>query len=193
MDIAVRAARTEDESAVFDVITLAFAADPMTRWAVPNPARYLSVMPKVARAFGGNGFAHGSVFITEGGAGAAMWLPPGVGPDSETLGSLLMEGASESMLPDMEAIMTKMEEVHPKEPHWYLPMIGVDPAMHGRGLGSILMRRGLDRCDKDHLPAYLELSNPRNISLYERHGFEIIGRIQAGASPTLTPMLRRPR
>jgi ribosomal protein S18 acetylase RimI-like enzyme len=65
--------------------------------------------------------------------------------------------------------------------------------MHGRGLGSVLMRRGLERCDKDHLPAYLESSNPRNISLYERHGFEIIGRIQAGASPTLTPMLRRPR
>jgi hypothetical protein len=43
------------------------------------------------------------------------------------------------------------------------------------------------------LPAYLESSNPRNISLYERHGFEIIGLIQAGGSPTLTPMLRRPR
>ena len=23
-----------------------------------------------------------------------------------------------------------MEEFHPKEPHWYLPMIGVDPSRH---------------------------------------------------------------
>jgi ribosomal protein S18 acetylase RimI-like enzyme len=193
MDTAVRSARTEDESAVLDVITLAFAADPMTRWSMPDPARYLEVMPKVTRAFGSKGFAHGSVFITEGGTGAAMWLPPGVGPDSETLRALLVEEASPEMLPDMEAIMSKMEAIHPKDPHWYLPMIGVDPAMHSRGLGSILMQQGLERCDKDGVPAYLESSNPRNISLYERHGFEIIGRIQAGFSPTVTPMLRKPK
>jgi hypothetical protein len=42
-------------------------------------------------------------------------------------------------------------------------------------------------------PPVWSRSNPRNISLYERHGFEIIGRIQAGAPPTLTPMLRRAR
>ena len=45
-------------------------------------------------------------------------------------------------------------------------------------------------CDDDGLIAYLESSNPRNLSLYERHGFEIIGKIQAGTSPTLYPMIR---
>jgi hypothetical protein len=28
------------------------------------------------------------------------------------------------------------------------------------------------------------------MSFYERHGFEIAGRIQSGSSPVLTPMLR---
>ena len=41
--------------------------------------------------------------------------------------------------------------------------------------------------------AYLESSNPRNISLYERHGFEVMGEIQVGAGPLMTPMLRQPR
>jgi hypothetical protein len=39
----------------------------------------------------------------------------------------------------------------------------------------------------------LESSNPRNITLYQRHGFEILGTIQIGSSPTLVPMLRPPR
>ena len=45
----------------------------------------------------------------------------------------------------------------------------------------------------DHMPAYLESSNPRNMSFYRRHGFEPLGAIQVGSSPTLVPMLRRPR
>jgi ribosomal protein S18 acetylase RimI-like enzyme len=55
------------------------------------------------------------------------------------------------------------------------------------------MHHAVERCDRDRMLAYLESSNPRNIALYERHGFEVMGRIQIGAGPLVTPMLRRPR
>jgi hypothetical protein len=29
-----------------------------------------------------------------------------------------------------------MSGYHPDEPHWYLPLLGVDPLRHGKGLGS---------------------------------------------------------
>ncbi len=57
----------------------------------------------------------------------------------------------------------------------------------------MLLRHQLKICDRDGALAYLESSNPRNIALYERHGFEALGRIQAGTSPTMVPMLRKPR
>lgn len=38
--------------------------------------------------------------------------------------------------------------------------------------------------------AYLESSNPLNVPLYERFGFEVIAEIQTGDSPTIWPMLR---
>ena len=41
----------------------------------------------------------------------------------------------------------------------------------------------LDIVDRDHLPAYLDSTNPRNVSFYQRHGFEVTGRWQAGDSP----------
>jgi len=74
-----------------------------------------------------------------------------------------------------------------------LPLVGVDPIAQGRGYGALLMRHAAHRFDAEGVPAYLESSNPRNISLYLRHGFEILGTIQVGDSPTVTPMLRRPR
>lgn len=52
------------------------------------------------------------------------------------------------------------------------------------------MKKALLRCDEEGLPAYLESSNPRNIRLYQRHGFEVMGEIQSGNSPVVTPMFR---
>ena len=82
---------------------------------------------------------------------------------------------------------------HPEEPHWYLPLIGTDPARQGRGYGSALLGEALANCDRQTLPAYLEATSPRNVKLYERHGFEALGTIQEGSSPDITPMLRKPR
>ncbi|HEY9888011.1 MAG TPA: hypothetical protein V6D02_06390 [Candidatus Obscuribacterales bacterium] len=39
---------------------------------------------------------------------------------------------------------------------------------------------------------YLESSNISNVVMYERHGFEVIGTIQAGNSPTIYPLYRQP-
>jgi len=68
----------------------------------------------------------------------------------------------------------------------------VDPLLQGRGIGSELLRAGLDRCDEQQLPAYLEATSPGSRGLYARHGFEELGVIQNGAMPPMWPMLRRP-
>jgi ribosomal protein S18 acetylase RimI-like enzyme len=83
-----------------------------------------------------------------------------------------------------------MDELHPRDPHWYLPWLAVEPARRGRGLGSALLAECLARVDADGLPAYLETPNPRTIPLYERHGFEVTGEAVAGSCPPVTSMLR---
>ena len=125
--------------------------------------------------------------------GAALWLPPGVSPDEEALGQTLEETLRPSRLADAVRMFDEMAAYHPKGPHWHLPMIGVDPAHQGQGHGNALMTYALERCDRDHLPAYLESTNPRNRTLYLRHGFEPLGTISVGGSPPIVPMLRPPR
>ncbi len=190
---AVRTLTPDDEGPAIETIVLAFAADPMARWTWPNARQYLAAMPRLARAFGGRAFALGSALATGDYAGAALWLPPGVEPDEAGLNELMQSTLAPSQQEHGSTIFEQMAKHHPSEPHWYLPLVGVDPAHQGKGYGDALMAYALERCDRDRAPAYLESTDPRNISLYRRHGFEPIGTIQAGSSPPLVPMLRRSR
>lgn len=191
--IAVRSASRDEASSVSALITLAFATDPMARWSLSDAQVYLAVMPDLIRAFGGAAYDSDSAYVSDGFGGAALWLPPDVEPDMETLDRLVRTNADPAILPEVDAMFDAMARYHPEVPHWYLPLIGTDPARQGQGIGSALMRHALARCDRDGVAAYLESSNPRNIPLYQRHGFEILGTIQVGSSPVLTPMLRPPR
>lgn len=175
------------------VITMAFAADPVARWMWPEADDYLSYFPEFTRLFGGPSFAHATAHHTDDFSGAALWVPPFAHTDDEPLLDFLKRTIAPEKLASFFNVLEQMGNYHPTTPHWYLPMIGVDPAHQNRGIGGALLRPTLDICDRDGVPAYLESSNPRNISLYERLGFEAIGRIQAGSCPALVPMIRHPR
>lgn len=178
-------------ASAISTIVLGFAADPMARWAWPDSSVYLRMMPQFVMAFGGRAFEHGTAYITERARAAALWLPPGVEPDEAAMGAVMAQAPRPEIAEDVEQVMQQMAGHHPAGPHWYLPLIAADPNWIGQGLGALLLKHALRRCDEEGVPAYLESSNPRNISLYERHGFRIVGEIQHGSSPTLMPMLRK--
>jgi len=182
----------EQDLAIASVI-VAFSGDPLVRWIWPDARAYLAHMPALIAAFAGAAFSHGTAYGTPDRAGAALWLPPGVEPDHEAMGALVGSSAAAAVLADLPGVGEQMGLYHPAEPHWYLPLIGVDPARQGAGYGSALMKHVTREFDHTGALAYLESTNPRNISLYERHGFEALGRIQVGSSPSIVPMLRRPR
>ncbi|WP_342240064.1 GNAT family N-acetyltransferase [Inquilinus sp. OTU3971] len=182
----------ESERAVAAIL-LAFATDPIARWNFPDPRQYLLHFPGFIRALGGSAFADGTAWQADDYAGAALWLRPGAHSDEEALGALVEATIPQERQGEIGAVVEQMARYHPVEPHWHLPLIGVDPLHRRKGYGAALLQATLRRCDQDHLPAYLESTNPANIGLYQRHGFEIMGTIQAGTSPLMTPMLRAAR
>ena len=107
--------------------------------------------------------------------------------------ALIERTVDAARLPTVYELFEQMGRYHPAEPHWYLPLVGVDPTRQGRGYGAALLRHALARIDREERLAYLESSNPANVPLYQRHGFEVIGTIQVGDAPPLFPMVRRPR
>jgi ribosomal protein S18 acetylase RimI-like enzyme len=181
------------EESVVDALVLAFSRDPIARYALPEPTQYRAGFRSVILGMGGAALDRGSAFAAPGFAGVALWLPPGVGADEAVLGAGMERHVPAARQETMSAMMEEMGRVHPEEPHWYLPLIGVDPSQQGRGVGSLLLRHALARVDRDRLPAYLESTNPANVSLYERHGFRVVGKIQHGDAPPMFPMLREAR
>ena len=187
------AATASDEASIIDVLVRANWADPAARWVWPDSQRFLMYFPSFVRAFGGKAFAHESAYYIDGYIGAALWLPPDVHPDENALIALLQRTVSDQIQKDVFAVFEQMSRYHPNEPHWYLPLMGVDPSQQSKGFGSALLQHILIQFDRNNKLAYLESSNPRNIPLYKRHGFELLGTIQTGTSPSISPMLRRPR
>lgn len=191
--LGVRPAQREDAARVIDIITLAFAADPAARWVWPDPAQYLEYFPRFVQAFGGGAVALGTAFVSADNAAAALWFDPENGPDEDALDAILEESIAEPEKDTAFEVFEQMGSYHPDEPHWYLPLIGVEPAKQGRGHGSALMRRALRQCDRDGLPAYLEASSLRSVPFYQAYGFEVTGRIIVGACPPIIPMVRPAR
>ena len=174
------------------VLTLAFIADPPCRWVWPDPRQYLEAFPRFARAFGGGAIDEGTAYYYEGFSGAALWLSPGVAPDEASLVRVIEDTLTAERKGAMFSIFEQMAAFHPREAHWHLPLIGVDPAYQGKGVGSALLSHVLHMCDDQNVIAYLEATNQRNARLYKRHGFEALGSIQVGDSPEIIPMLRKP-
>ncbi len=191
--IIIKTATPSDEASIIDVLVRAFRMDPAVRWVWSDPQQYNMHFPNFVKAFGGKAFTHGTAYYVDNYMGAALWLPPDVHPDEEMMMSVLQQTVPQHIQEDVFAVFDQMSRYHPSEPNWYLPILGVDPSRHGKGFGSALLQHTLVQCDRENKLAYLESSNPKNIPLYERHGFKLLGKIQAGRSPTIFPMLRKPK
>ncbi|MBF6416246.1 GNAT family N-acetyltransferase [Nocardia cyriacigeorgica] len=198
----VRPARRNEIPALSQTLAAAFHEDPVSVWLWPDPRRRAAGLPRFFAAMTRHHhFATGGVdlAVDSSGAigGAALWNPPGRWHHSTVSDLLMLPQFARAMGTRLLAgkrIGDIMTARHPEEPHWYLAVIGSDPAQRGHGYGHALMSKRLDRCDSELVPAYLESSNESNIGYYQRFGFEITDTITIpGGGPTLWAMWRPPR
>ena len=198
----VRAARRGEASLLGDVLADAFAEDPVFAWLIPphprgRDQRMRTFFTSISRTYLRQGKP---CYLTGDGSAAALWARPGrwafpVGQMAlETVPAAL---AFRSRLFRALRVQMQIEHLHAREtstPHWYLGYLGARSARQGQGLGTELLREVLAGADTNGVPAYLESSNERNLSVYERNGFRVVGQLQAlGRGPTIWRMWRDPR
>lgn len=186
-------AQIGDEANVIGTLVSAFIDDPVERWLWPEAQQYLTQFAAFVAAFGGEAFSRQTVWTLGVFAAVAWWIPPDVQPDEQAIIAVLTESVSPEKHEDTFGVLAHMDAAHPKEPHWYLPWLGVDSPHRGAGLGGQLLKRCLEVVDADHLPVCLDTPNPRTIPFYESHGFAVATVAQAGACPPVTSMLRAVR
>jgi ribosomal protein S18 acetylase RimI-like enzyme len=192
IDIAIVAGTSEFDHAIAKLV-LAFSTDPVARWMYDEPDQYLTHIPRLFRALGTSSFKVGAAHRSSDGVGVALWLPPGIHSDAGPVESVIAESIASDKQAEVGSLFAKIEDYRPPEPHWYLSLIGIEVSERNKGYGAALLQYGLDLCDHERRSAYLWSSNQLNVSLYRRHGFEILETIQIGSSPPIFPMLRQPR
>ncbi|MEX0847746.1 MAG: GNAT family N-acetyltransferase [Ilumatobacteraceae bacterium] len=177
-----RHALAADLPALEIALARAFADDPMIRWVTAEPDAERRVTMTSAGFFRPSlvaGLVRGHVYTVERDGvpvGASIWTAPDVRMFREDEGvafaTAMAEHVGDAAMGRLGAIGELVGSHHPSaEPHFYLFVIGA--AEQGLGVGGRLLQPVLERCDTDGLPAYLESSNSRNLSFYERHGFEV--------------------
>jgi GNAT superfamily N-acetyltransferase len=193
----VRKATAADVAELAAALAEAFYDDPPARWFFPDDA----VRKSRLRGWFSLGLRslylrHGHCYTTEDFVGAALWVPPNARHMTPLEQIRLLPRATLLFgrdLPRVLRVVAGGASKRPADPHYYLPFMGVAPQLQGRGIGSALIRPVIERCDREHVAAYLEATTQRNAAFYERHGFKTFDETRLGGDgPPLWLMLRRP-
>jgi ribosomal protein S18 acetylase RimI-like enzyme len=176
VNLTPRVARPSDLDAVINTITVAFHDDPVWSWAFPDaaarPAQFRRWWPVLVEG----ALAQGFTWLTDGAETISVWVRPNQ-PE-------LSDEAEARVLPTLEELLgarsrtvleglLRFETAHPHdEPHYYLSFVATHDDHRGQGIGEQLLAQNLALIDAEHLPAYLESSNPKNLARYRRLGFE---------------------
>ena len=184
-------AKEKDKEQVKSVLKLGFSNDDLLRWVFPSADSFLKSFDLWMEEFSKESFKNNIVFSEKNFHGTSLWHPPGFEFDDTVLHSTF-ESIPDNRLEDALKFFEEFSEYHPKD-SWYLAFIAVDPSKQGSGIGSFILKEALKMIDEKKERAYLEASSERNMSLYERHGFEVVSKFQFGYGPPIHTMYRKAR
>jgi len=171
-----------DQRTTASILTKAFLFDPFFSWLFPGESheqnlqqwwyfltRHATNNPKWVLS------------VDEHNSTSSIWTKPVLDlqetdnsndDEQDAFVNLMHELVNDRISEVLEAF-AEVNANHPPQPHWYLQAVGTVPEMQGKGRAAKLLLPILENCDKEGTGAYLESTNPRNLSFYYRLGFEI--------------------
>lgn len=192
----IHVAKDSEIPRVVEILADSFYSDPTWSWAFPDPQLRLAQLTRWWDLYlQGARVQDDTVWISENLESASVWFPPNASeftPEQEALVEpLFIELVGEEQADRIMQLMQGFEEMRPSDaPHYYLSLLGTHADHRGRGIGFSLLADNLAWVDSKNMPAYLEASNPANVALYRRYGFEQVGEFTVAHGPTLTTMWR---
>lgn len=180
----------------------AFQDDPLQTHVFPDPVERAARSPAHFVPLLEYGLRYGTVLTTAGeSTGSAVWLPPGnthvtderaAAAGLDRLPELLGVEAATRFFAALSAVEPFHRTDVPAD-HWYVLVVGVEPAAQGRGVGGALLAPILEQADRDGLPCYLETAQPRNIGFYEHLGFRVLREVVSAENGLRLWTFRRDR
>jgi GNAT superfamily N-acetyltransferase len=199
--IQVSRLEAKDRHAVVSVLARAFWPDPIFGFFARHPLHEYTLLPGFFGPITDDALPFGEVYAARVDgrlAGGSVWLPPEGLPRSRRRDRAMEARIARVMATSRNRriglqVAKAIDDAHPREPHWYLGILGTDPTYQGRGVGSALLDVVLPRVDEQGLPAYLETQKEENLPFYRRFGFEVSDEMRVPGAPPLWGMRRQPQ
>jgi GNAT superfamily N-acetyltransferase len=164
------------------MLARAFDDSPIFEYLFPDGPSRARIITGFFRSVCSDALPFGNVYVAvedQRIIGAACWYAPGRYPPSKLrqlrqFATVLALGRhAPSRMRFALAYLNATEKVHPKNEHWYLAILGVEPDRQGQGIGARLIDHTLDPLDREGLDAYLETDKESNLAWYARRRFEL--------------------
>jgi ribosomal protein S18 acetylase RimI-like enzyme len=181
----VRIVAADDVDTAAQVFARGFHDDPLWAWAFPDEGARFGQQEAFWRFCVEEAIRYPWTFLAANDSTTTCWIPPGgteLSPaGAEQFAPLLHDLVGDGATPVLELFET-LDASHPHdEPHFYLSLFATEPAARGNAYGQALLRHNLELIDNVGASAYLESSTPRNVAMYERHGFRVIQHVAGPA------------
>ncbi|MGV9408572.1 GNAT family N-acetyltransferase [Nocardia sp. NPDC003693] len=188
----VRPIEDADVPVAVDTLARAFAEYPYTRHVIAADNHLDRIRRYQELCLTRVAMVRGRVWVAEAGRAIAIWFSPDRDPGAEfaaiarELGELIGDRS------DAAAVSEAAIEPHrPEYPVWLLNTVAVAPELQGRGLGSAVLRPGIEAASRAGYPAFLETSSAANVRFYRRLGFEVTAEVVVAGDGLRTWCMQR--
>ena len=182
------------------MVARAFQDNSLSVHFFPDVSKRRDKLPYIFQFMISCGLLYGEAYATSPNLeGVAVWLPSEKARMTRR-GDIGNEGLSRLFKVERETAakwgsfddyVSSMHERLVPFKHWYLQLLGVDPACQGKGYGGTLLKAMFARIDKERLPCFLETDEKRDVSFYQHYGFKVVEEgIVPGSEVTIWAMLR---
>jgi ribosomal protein S18 acetylase RimI-like enzyme len=192
----IRPARPDEAAALGAMCARAFFDDAGAIYTEPDPALRNAANGPVFAAIVADLAPAGLAFTTDDLDGVAAWERPprdGVGGSVDPAVAEAIGPAAAERLRRMAAHFEQLRGLAGGRDTWHLALLGVAPERQGAGLGSALLRHGLELVDAAGAACYLETFPDRNVAFYRRFGFDVRAEARIpGSDVVVRGMVRDP-
>lgn len=192
-----RGAAARDLPIVAACLASAFYEDPLWgHWTFSDESRRRQDLLPCMTLMAQLGSAEGWTAMTARGESVTVWTPPGASygsPEQEPLISEVFDRLFGARAPAIHELFQQFEEHTPAGRFYHLEWWATHRSHAGHGFGGALLCENLARVDAEHLPSYLESTNPANLPRYEALGFRRVGEFAPPGGPSVTTMWREAR
>jgi GNAT superfamily N-acetyltransferase len=168
----------------------------MFEFIFPQRDLRLQALTAFFHPFVADGLARGEVWLAPAEQGVCIWYPASVPLFDDAFEAAVEEAIATASRYDgaadrFEHLVNQVSAYEPTVPRYEVLWIALVPEARGRGLGGHLLQPALDAADGQGAASYLVSSNHRNLSFYQRHGFQPTAAIAISPTYAMTGMGRK--